>query len=85
MSDLDPAEIMAAHKALDFFLGDVRCDQGCGTWPCEPYQLAEALAAERAKVARVELLCEAWLRWDNYGLAVMLRVALADQPERVQP
>ena len=63
MPDLDPAAVMAAHqperyeRTLDggkTYVDGEWC-QGHGrrdfpAWPCEPYRLAEALAAERAKV-----------------------------------
>jgi len=83
MPDLDPAVIMAKHSP------DGWADDGQGWCPscgmfivgpgCEAYRLAEALAAEQAKVARAW----AWYR-DESGLVDEsdLAAALADQPER---
>lgn len=99
MSEIDPAAVMAAHEDN----GHGWC-AACERYTdedghCEPYRLAEALAAERAKVARVEALfaggpdtpCRTtWAEtmWDRVECVEVpindLRAALADQPEQDQ-
>jgi len=95
MPDLNPAAVMAAHAR--HFDGFTRCIETVRLRPeehCEPYRLAEALAAEQAKVARVEQRLN---NADEHGLDDVsddfaegywlmheqVRVALADQPEQV--
>jgi len=64
---IDPASVMAAHPQR-IVAGHDWCDT-CGdlglnefgkTGCCEPYRLAEALAAGQAKVARVEAQRDDW-------------------------
>jgi hypothetical protein len=57
MSDLDPAAVMAAHPSADHWCADHWRVISRAGWPCEPYRLAEALAASETRLAHVE---ECW-------------------------
>jgi hypothetical protein len=90
VSDIDLAAIMAEHGDHwdngSGYCGDPRCtDEYLGH--CEPYRLAEALAAEQARVSRVIELCVEWEQIDSacWADAQEVRAALADQPEDVSP
>jgi hypothetical protein len=66
-ADIDPAAVMAAHEK---HVSGPTVATPCAKLPerrwdeahehCEPYRLAEALAAERAKVARVVKFRDGW-------------------------
>ncbi len=55
---IDPAAVMAAHQAMQPFgsCGGYDCSLAGVEWPCEPFRLAEALAAEQGKVERFQAL-----------------------------
>jgi hypothetical protein len=74
---IDPVEVMRRHAP--YFWSGPEGSKTCSTcaqselevirWPCEPYRLAEALAAEQAKVARVESFA-ARLIADGYSTCI---------------
>lgn len=101
MTELDPAAVMAEHQQVgEICAACMRTDKDGNVdvcrWPCLPYRLAEALATERAKVARVEALAQEWevssqrpidstaLDWQARH-AFDLRVALAEPKSTPDP
>lgn len=90
MSDLNPAAIMDEHALTDIGWCRTCCRLGGPMLRtaetkghCQMYRLAEALAAERAKVQRVEALSE--LDSNTYVNVLDLRAALAAEGAADQP
>lgn len=75
MADLDPAAIMAAHRGSEIGLKPY-CRTCRITWPCEPYRLAEALAAVPANVKAAKR--SAWQQGSAHGASHMANLQHAN-------